>query len=135
MSDTTYILEQTPDDDTFGGRLFRARDAAGISVKELAGRLSVNAKTIRGWESDRSQPSAHRLANLAGLLSVSLSWLLHGVGQAPAEDAPDTSGTEAIAEQLSRLQALHADTGALIIRLQADISRLAVASASPGARA
>ncbi|MBZ9794074.1 helix-turn-helix domain-containing protein [Mesorhizobium sp. ES1-4] len=117
MSDTTNIFEQSPDFDTFGGRLSRARDASGLSVKELAWQLSVNMSTINAWESDRSQPSSHRLFNITGLLGVSLSWLLHGIGSGPAEDDFE-SPIDAFSEQLARLRALHSDTGRLIRQMQ-----------------
>lgn len=130
-NDTIFIFEQKPDDDTFGGRLSRARDAAGSSSKDLAGQLSVSVKTVRGWENDRAKPSAQRMTRIAGLLGVSLSWLLHGVGQGPVEISADAP-TDALNDQLTRLQALHADTGDIIVRLQADISRLE-AAISPSA--
>ncbi|MBZ9671102.1 helix-turn-helix domain-containing protein [Mesorhizobium sp. B2-1-8] len=117
MSDTTNIFEQSPDFDTFGGRLSRARDASGLSVKELAWQLSVNMSTINAWESDRSQPSSHRLFNITGLLGVSLSWLLHGIGIGPAEDDFE-SPMDAFSEQLTKLRALHSDTGRLIRQMQ-----------------
>ncbi|MGB3388614.1 MAG: helix-turn-helix transcriptional regulator, partial [Pseudaminobacter sp.] len=85
MPNTTNIYEEIPDMDTMGGRLSRAREASGISVKQLAWRLGVKISTIQAWESDRSQPGAHRMNMMAGMLNVSLSWILHGVGIAPTE--------------------------------------------------
>lgn len=123
MSDTANIFEQDPDLDTFGGRLQRAREAAGLSVRDLAWRLGVMIATVQGWESDRAQPSSHRLATLSGMLSVSLSWLLHGIGTGtPDGEAPPSP--LAVDEQLSRLVNLHVQTGELIGRLQSDIERL-----------
>lgn len=126
MPDTTNIFEENPDFDTFGGRLSRARDASGLSVKDLAWRLGVKIATINAWETDRSQPGSHRLANLSGLLNVSLSWLLHGVGTGPADPDQDPSA-EAFGEQLARLKLLHAETGQLIGRIQNDLDRLGTA--------
>jgi transcriptional regulator with XRE-family HTH domain len=123
VSDTTNIFEQSPDLDTFGGRLSRARDASGLSLKDLAWRLSVKMATLQAWENDRSQPSSHRLSILTGLLGVSISWLLHGVGTGPAEaDEPsagmDAPSPEIFAEQLSQLKLLHVETGQFITRIQ-----------------
>ena len=123
MSDTTNIFEEIPDMDTIGGRLSRARDCSGLSVKDLAWRLGVKMSTINAWESDRSQPGSHRLTNLSGLLNVSLSWILYGVGLAPADpDDPPNFGIPEL--QLDRLKLLHAETGQIIERLQSDIDRL-----------
>ena len=123
MSDATNIYEEKPDLDTVGGRLSRAREASGLTVKELAWRLGVKIATVNAWERDRSQPGSHRLTILAGLLQVSLSWILHGVGTSPW-DADATAGTAVMNSQIDRLRLLHAETGEIIDRLQTDIDRL-----------
>ena len=127
MSDTTNIFEQFPDFDTFGGRLSRARDASGMSVRDLAWRLGVRMATVNAWERDRSQPGSHRLSHLSGLLGVSLSWLLHGVGTGPALDDEEPSN-DAFAEQLAKLKDLHAETGQLISRIQGGLCQIAAAN-------
>lgn len=125
MPDTTNIYEEQPDLDTIGGRLSRAREASGLSVKELAWRLGVQMATINAWECDRSQPGSHRLTKLSGLLGVSLSWILHGVGLAPTEEMETPRRTAAsLNAQLDRLVLLHAETGQLISRLRDDMGRL-----------
>lgn len=123
MSDTANIFEQEPDADTFGGRMVRAREATGLSVKDLAWRLGVMIATVQGWESDRAQPSSHRLATIAGMLNVSLSWLLHGVGNG-AEDFEAQPSESVVDQQLSQLKHLHAQTGQLIGRMEMDLERL-----------
>ncbi|CAN7401460.1 helix-turn-helix domain-containing protein [Aminobacter sp. LjRoot7] len=121
MSDTTNIYEQTPDLDTIGGRLSRAREASGLSASELAWRLGVKTATINAWERDRSEPGAHRIAKLAGLLATSISWILHGVGPAPRED--DLSAAS-VSLQMERLRRLHRQTGNLIGQLERDLRKL-----------
>lgn len=128
MPNTTNIYEEIPDMDTMGGRLSRAREASGISVKQLAWRLGVKISTIQAWESDRSQPGAHRMNMMAGMLNVSLSWILHGVGIAPTEhefDESDDETLEAVGAQIIRLKRLHAETGNLIDRLEDGMARRA----------
>jgi HTH-type transcriptional regulator, cell division transcriptional repressor len=125
VSDTTNIYDEIPDFDTIGGRLSRARDVSGMSVKQLALRLGVKTSTIKAWESDRSQPGAHRLNTLCGLLGVSVSWVLHGVGTAPVEAEDEDEDMKALGSQLDRLRQLHSETGNLIRRLQNDMDRLA----------
>jgi transcriptional regulator with XRE-family HTH domain len=127
VSDTTNIYEETPDLDTIGGRLSRAREASGLSVKHLALRLGVKMATIQAWESDRSQPGSHRLTTLSGLLGVSLSWILHGVGIAPSEEMGASQRADLLNAQLDRLVLLHAETGQLISRLQTDMERMGAA--------
>lgn len=68
---------------TFGDRLTGAREGAGLEVDDLARRLGVKPKTIRAWEDDRSEPRANRTTILAGMLNVSLVWLMTGSGDGP----------------------------------------------------
>ena len=67
--------------------------------KERASRVGVRAQTIEAWENDAKEPRANRLQMLAGLLGVSLSWLLTGKGDGP--DGPIE--TTEISEDLNRL--------------------------------
>ncbi|MFD0980898.1 helix-turn-helix domain-containing protein [Tropicimonas aquimaris] len=74
---------------TFGDRVAGAREALGMSQPDLAKRLGVKVKTVRGWENDISEPRANKLQMLSGVLGVSLMWLLNGEGDGldgPAED-------------------------------------------------
>lgn len=82
-----------PDTATLGDRLAAARDQAGMSPKQLAKRLGVKAGTLKDWEADLSEPRANKLSMLAGLLGVSVMWLLSGEGDgvaAPLDEAPDS---------------------------------------------
>lgn len=65
---------------TFGDRLAGAREAAGLGQADLARHLGVRLRTIAAWEDDLLEPRANRLQMLAGLLNVSLLWLLTGTG-------------------------------------------------------
>lgn len=70
-----------PETSTFGDRLAGAREAAGLSQAELARRLGVRLSTLRSWEDDLNEPRANKLQMMAGLLNVSLAWLLSGEGE------------------------------------------------------
>lgn len=122
MHDTAHIYSDTPDHDTMGGRLSRARDSAGMTVSQLARRLGVKASTIQAWESDRSQPRANRLAMLAGVLNVSLSWLLHGIGTSPADESRSDL-VQAVSTNLQRLQRMHEETASIIAQIERDLAR------------
>lgn len=73
-----------PEATTFGDRLAGAREIAGMTQADLAKRLGVRKKTLDAWENDHSEPRANRLSMMAGLLNVSLLWLLTGEGDGPA---------------------------------------------------
>ena len=72
---------------TFGDRLAAARDAAGLDQKQMAERLGVKLGTYRNWEDDASEPRANRLTMLAGMLGVSMRWLMTGEGEGPDLEA------------------------------------------------
>ena len=72
-----------PETTTFGDRVAGAREQAGMTQAELAKRLGVKLKTLKGWENDLSEPRANKLSMMAGMLNVSLLWLLSGEGDAP----------------------------------------------------
>lgn len=103
---------------TFGDRLAGAREAAGLTQGELARKLGVKEKTIHAWEDDLSEPRANRLQMLAGLLNVSLMWLLTGRGegvQPPLEDqAPMPEDVESV---LTDLRLMRADMGRMADRV------------------
>ena len=124
VPNTMNIYEQTPDMDTMGGRLSRAREAAALTTKDLAWRLGVKVATVNAWERDRSQPATHRLNMLSGLLNVSLSWLLHGIGAGPVED-DGAQLLESMALQLDRLKRMHHESRLLADRIERDMRRLA----------
>lgn len=124
MLDSNTIYADDPDNDTLGGRLSRAREALGLSINELARRIGVQASTIKTWESDRAQPRANRLSMLAGVLNVSLSWLLYGVGVAPREDSM-AEMAEGFTTQLERLKRLQQETTEIIGQLENDLHRMA----------
>ena len=65
---------------TFGDRLAGAREASGMTQVQLAKNLGVKITTLKNWENDISEPRANKLSMLAGLLNVSVMWLLNGKG-------------------------------------------------------
>lgn len=66
---------------TFGDRLAAAREAAGMDQETLAKRLGIKITTLRKWEDDFAEPRANKLSMMAGLLGVSMTWLITGVGE------------------------------------------------------
>lgn len=62
--------------------LRQLRREAGLSLKEVAKRLDVHFTTVSAWERGRSEPSLHRLHELARLYGVELPALLAGPPEA-----------------------------------------------------
>ena len=86
--------EGTPadlDDDArqIGRRLAEARLAADLTPRELADHLGVKESTIAKWESGERSPRGQRVSKLAGILGVSLSWILVGRGVEPSASVGD----------------------------------------------
>jgi transcriptional regulator with XRE-family HTH domain len=77
--------------ETFGDRLAVARRATGLSRGELADKLAVKARTVKAWERNELEPRPDKTTKLAGLLNVSLKWLLTGDD---AERQGPTAGME-----------------------------------------
>lgn len=121
-----------PESATFGDRLVAARDIAGLTQEAFARRLGVRIDTVRAWENDRSEPRANRLSMMAGLMNVSIMWLLNGEGAGPEnpDSSPDT-GTAA-ADALSELRALRTELGDTLARLDRVERQLEKAAHSAG---
>jgi transcriptional regulator with XRE-family HTH domain len=67
-------------------RLGVAITEAGISKRELAGRLGVHVNMPSRWTNGKALPDAAHLAQLAEELDVDVEWLL--VGRAPSRVPP-----------------------------------------------
>lgn len=84
MTQSDETFDQTdwyaPEAATFGDRVAAAREAAGMTQAALARRLGVRAATMEAWENDQSEPRANRLSMMAGMLNVSMMWLINGEG-------------------------------------------------------
>jgi len=109
---------------TFGDRITAAREALGLSVAQLSRQLGVKPETINNWESDRSEPRANKLQMLAGVLNVSMAWLMTGEGEGihlagqPVEGVPE--------EVLSELRRIHAEQIRLADRLARVVRKISV---------
>lgn len=93
MSDNTDARWYSDETATLGDRLAAAREQAGLTQPELAARLGVRATTLARWEDDQDEPRANRLQMLAGMLGVSLVWLLTGEGEGPEAPREDDQTT------------------------------------------
>ena len=118
MDATTDTGWYSADAATFGDRVTGAREARGMTRKELADRLGVRLKTLESWEEDRADPRANKLQMLAGVLGVSLMWLLTGEGDG-LDDPAEAEGPAAAAARsvLSEARQIRAEIGALAERM------------------
>ena len=112
---------------TFGDRVAGAREAAGMERKELARRLGVKLKTLASWEDDLAEPRANKLQMLAGLLNVSLIWLLTGQGEgvaAPDEDDEVDPGMQNLMAEMRQIRAEMLRSAEKVGRLEKALRKL-----------
>ena len=106
---------------TFGDRLTAAREAAGLDVDGLATRLGVKVETLTAWEEDVKEPRANRLQMLAGMLGVSLTWLMTGRGDGlppPSEEETPDADTLTLLADLRDLRLSIAASADRLARLE-----------------
>ncbi|KIN61668.1 Transcriptional regulator, XRE family [Sulfitobacter noctilucae] len=63
--------------------------------------------TLRSWEDDRSEPRANRLSMLAGLLNVSMMWMINGEGEGlsdPDQVEPASGDMQAVLTEMRQLR-------------------------------
>ncbi|WP_386683199.1 helix-turn-helix domain-containing protein [Loktanella sp. R86503] len=118
MPDSDWYSDEAA---TFGDRLTAAREAADLSLNGLATRLGVKVSTLEGWEQDVKEPRANRLQMLAGMLGVSLTWLLTGQGDGlppPGEETPADTNARALLTELRDLRLSMAASADQLARLE-----------------
>ncbi|SCZ54541.1 helix-turn-helix domain-containing protein [Epibacterium ulvae] len=97
-----------PDTATLGDRILAAREAAGMTQAQLARRIGIKKTTLVGWEADLSEPRANRMSMMAGVLNVSIMWLMTGEGD--GMDAPQANtAPENLSEVLRELRLLRGE--------------------------
>lgn len=106
---------------TFGDRLAGAREAAGLDQKTLASKLGIRASLLADWENDIKEPRSNRLQMVAGIVGVSITWLLTGEGDgidAPVEAQPTSPEVVDMLAELRKLRGEVAQTGEKLGRLE-----------------
>lgn len=110
---------------TLGQRISSARMARGLSVAQLARRISVRTSTLQSWEQDRSEPRASKMQILAGVLTVPVVWLM--AGESIEQDLTSNfniTETASLVNKLDQLHQLHQQSATLIFELMSEIRRL-----------
>lgn len=104
-------------DSDVGSRIAQAREAAGMDRLAFGERVGVRPDTVAAWESGHRRPRSNRLATIAGVLGVGISWLMVGHGDSPSEQG-DLAG---IAPEIA---AIRAELEMLVARLDRVTSAL-----------
>lgn len=118
--------------DTLGTRIARARQDMGLSRRELAAQIGVNASTLESWEHGRVVPRANKLQTLCGVLNVSVAWLLDGEGELFEHEAATGDGITRLAEKLRRIRAVQKELNRLLDDVSAEVARLKSERAKDG---
>ncbi len=104
-----------------GGRLRTARRSVGLTQKQLAEELGVEAITVSRWERGVTTPALARLRRVAELTETTVSDLVR---------APDASTAQAT--ELAALREELAETRELVNRVARTLDQLALTRSPPG---
>jgi len=96
---------------TFGEKVQRLRQRAGLSQDALADRLQVSRQAISRWERDETMPEPEKIVVLADLFGVTTDYLL----RKQEKEAPrSASGRKSGRDMLERLGYLAKTRGYLL---------------------
>ena len=94
---------------TFGEKLQKLRQKAGMSQDALAERLNVSRQAVSRWERDETMPETDKVVALADLFGVTTDYLLRQGAEEepqaaqPAASAPHKDSGRDILERLGYL--------------------------------
>ncbi len=109
---------------TFGDRLEAARLAKGITTRQLAAQIGVKTKTVEAWENNSKEPRANKVQMLAGLLNVSIMWLISGQGNGTYDVVETFDRPEGINDALAEMRQVKRALLKAVDRIEALEARL-----------
>ena len=118
------IFYDDNEDTTLGGRVFQAREAAGLTVSQVINRLGVRKATYLAWEADRSEPRANKLVALAGILNVSPTYLLSGLGRAVAQPLKHQQIIDELRIEIEQLELTLKAANKMLSRIKSQAKRV-----------
>lgn len=77
---------------TFGEKVQRLRQQAGMSQDVLAEKLGVSRQAVSRWERDETMPETDKVVALAELFGVTTDYLLRPQPEAPCREERSASG-------------------------------------------
>ncbi len=108
---------------TIGTRIVEAREAQGLTLNEVAARVGMASRTLKNWENGATMPRPNKLQVLAGVLGVSMTWLLTGRDEFDTiSDAP--SRLERLEMKVERLTALQREMSDLSTEIARELAEL-----------
>lgn len=111
-------------DTTLGGRLFQAREVADMTVAQVINRLGVRKATYLAWEADRSEPRANKLVALAGILNVSPTYLLSGLGHATPQPLKHQQIIDELRLNIEQLEQTLEAANKMLSRVKAQVKKV-----------
>ncbi len=111
-------------DTTLGGRVFQAREAANMTVAQVINRLGVRKATYMAWEADRSEPRANKLVALAGILSISPTYLLSGLGGATPQTSKHQQTIDALRLEIKQLEQTIKTANKMLSRIKSQAKKV-----------
>ena len=118
------IFYDDMEDTTLGGRVFQAREAAGLTVSQVINRLGVRKATYLAWEADRSEPRANKLVALAGILNVSPTYLLSGLGRAAVQPLKHQQIIDELRVEIEQLELTLKAANKMLSRIKSQAKRV-----------
>jgi transcriptional regulator with XRE-family HTH domain len=84
----------------------------------LAEKIGVEARKVEAWESDADEPRANRIQMLAGLLNVSIVWLISGEGDGTSHVADAYARPTSVNDALGEIAQLKETLSGAIEKLE-----------------
>jgi len=105
-------------------KIREARQAAGISQKDLAARLGISPPTLSGYESGAHDPKSDLLSDIADICGVSVDYLLGRAQEEIKKISSDTekSASEDTARKLGLNEVINAFVSAGLVRPGEDLT-------------
>lgn len=112
----------TDRDPEVGARIRQARNASGLSQRELAAQLQVQRRTVQKWEDGSSAITWRNLHRLAAAIDVSTDWIRFGDVE-PTAPAEPTLSLGALASVMQRL--IERQLGSRLDRIERHLDAIA----------
>ncbi len=108
--------------DGIGSRICDAREAKGMSRQNLADHIGVRVSTVEKWERGTMTPRANRLATIAGVLDLSVLWLIEGSDD--MEPAARRTRVEVVAQKLERVLQMQEEMSRIVAEISIEVAEI-----------